>query len=306
MAVLSFREVIPRTFRHRFGDSPQAERKFTVSLDNATSNEEILNSIGIFHGAVHPEYPYLRCVEGNVTETDRYYGEITYRYEVPAQAAQGGGGQFQANPLARPDVWSFSTGGAQVATTMFYNGDGNADRRPLLNTANEFVYEGLTTLEAEVRATISSNRAVFPLPIAADVTNCINATPYLFGAKHTWMCAGISATQAVEVVNGLEIAYWQITVELVYRASTWNQFLPNVGLNQLQLVGPTSPPVVEKRFCTVKNEDGVAVPASSPQALDANGLQKTAGDSPDILGGAAGRRIYKEIVFDPYFGTPPI
>lgn len=300
MAVLSYREVLPRTFRHRFGDSPQAERKFTVSLDEATTNQEILNAVGIFHGAVHPEYPYLRCIEGNVTETDRYYAEITYRYEVPSQSAQGGGGQFQANPLARPDVWSFSTGGAQIATTMYYEGDGNGDRRPLLNTANEFVYEGLTTLEAEVRATISSNRAVFPLPIAAEVTNCINATPYLFGDKHTWMCAGISATQAVEVVNDLEVAFWQITVELVYRASTWNQFLPNMGINQLK-----GGKVVT---CTVEDQTQtppVLVPATTPQALASNGEQKGT-NTPDILGGAAGRRVYKEIVFDPYFGTPPI
>lgn len=302
MAVLSFREVIPRTFRHRFGDAPQADRKFVATLDGATGTQEILNAVGIFHGASHPEYPYLRCVEGNVSETDRFYAEITYRYELPFSGS-GGGFRFEPNPLARADVWSFSTGGAQVPALTYYEGDGNADLRPLVNTANEFVYESLTSLEAEVRATIASNRATFPLPIAAEVTNAINATPYLFGARHTWMCAGLNATQVIEVVNNLEITYWQITVELVYRASGWNLFLPNIGLNQLKIVPPLSSP--SRVPCVVRNAQGEEVPASSPQALDSNGLQKANNDPPDILGGADGRRIYREIEFAPFFGTPP-
>jgi hypothetical protein len=293
MSVLDFREVLPRTFRHRFGDPPQAERKFTVSLTAPVANQQILNTVGIFFGALHPEYPYLRCVEGNVTETDRHYAEVTYRYELPARGAQ----QFEANPLARADVWSFSTGGAQVPALIYYDGAGNDDLKPLVNTANEFVFEGLTTLEAEVRATISSNRAVFPLPIAADVTNAVNASPYLFGARHTWMCAGINASQAVEAVNDQEITYWQISVELVYRASGWNLLLPNVGLNQID--------GGKKKPCTVENEDGDEIAASTPQALDGDGKQKANNDPPDILDAPVGRRIYREIDFAPFFGTPP-
>jgi hypothetical protein len=293
MSVLDFREVLPRTFRHRFGDPPQAERKFTVSLTAPVANQQILNSVGIFFGALHPEYPYLRCVEGNVTETDRHYAEVTYRYELPPRGAQ----QFEANPLARADVWTFSTGGAQVPALVYYDGSGNTDIKPLVNTANEFVFEGLTTLEAEVRATISSNRAVFPLPIAADVTNAINASPYLFGDRHTWMCAGINASQAVEAVNDQEITYWQITVELVYRASGWNLLLPNVGLNQID--------GGKKKPCIVENEDGDKIAASTPQSLDNNGKQKANNDPPDILDAPFGRRIYREIDFAPFFGTPP-
>jgi hypothetical protein len=294
MSVLDFREVLPRTFRHRFGDPPQAERKFTVSLTQPVPNQQILNTVGIFFGALHPEYPYLRCVEGNVTETDRHYAEVTYRYELPPRGAQ----QFEANPLARADVWTFSTGGAQVPALTYYDGSGNTDIKPLVNTANEFVFESLTTLEAEVRATISSNRAVFPLPIAADVTNAINASPYLFGARHTWLCAGINASQAVEAVNNVEITYWQITVELVYRASGWNLLLPNVGLDQIK--------DGEKIQCTVKDKDGEEVPASTPKALNTDGSQKTdPNDPPDILDAPFGRRIYREIDFAPFFGTPP-
>jgi hypothetical protein len=293
MSVLDFREVLPRTFRHRFGDPPQAERKFTVSLTAPVPNQQILNSVGIFFGALHPEYPYLRCVEGNVTETDRHYAEVTYRYELPPRGSQ----QFDPNPLARADVWTFSTGGAQVPALVYYDGSGNTNIKPLVNTANEFVFESLTTLEAEVRATISSNRAVFPLPIAADATNAINASTYLFGARHTWMCAGINASQAVEAVDNVEITYWQISVELVYRASGWNLLLPNVGLNQID--------GGKKKPCTVENEDGEKISALTPQALNSNGQQKANNNPPDILDAPFGRRIYREIGFAPFFGTPP-
>lgn len=297
MSVLAFREVLPRVFRHRFGEPPQAERKFTVSLTQPVANQLILNAVGIFFGDTHPEYTYLRCVEGNVTETDRHYAEVTYRYELPPRGTQ----QFEASPLARPDVWSFSVGGAQVPALTYYEGAGNGDIRPLVNAANEFVYENVTTLAAEVRATISSNRAVFPLPIAAEVANSINASPYLFGERHTWMCSGINATQAVEAVNNVEVAYWQITVELLYRASGWNLLLPNIGLHQIK-GGKKTPCVVEDDTQTPPCD----VPSPTPQALDVNGLQKTNMDPPDILGGPDGRRIYKEVEFAPYFGTPPI
>jgi hypothetical protein len=43
------------------------------------------------------------------------------------------------------------------------------------------------------------------------------------------------------------------------------------------------------------------VRASTPQPLNTNGTQKSAGSAPDILT----RRIYPEINFTTYFGVPP-
>ena len=294
MAITSFREVLPRTFTHRFGEAPTAERKFAATVTGPTSTQEVLNAIGIFHGSVHPEYPYLRCLNGSFTEPDRFHVEATYSYELPSVGSQ----ELDPNPLARPDVWSFSTGGAQVPALYYYHGNGNADVRPLVNAAHDF-FEGLTTLEAEVRATISWNRAVFPAALAAAVTNGINDAPYLWGEKHTWQCAGISAQRQYEVVNDVEIGYWSGTTELVYRASGWNLLLPHVGFNRLD--------GNDKRPCLVKgNEDGDEdIAATTPQPLNNNGTQKyppgTTQGVPDILV----RRIYREISFNPYFGTPP-
>jgi len=207
MAVISYREVIPRTASHKFGESPTAERKYIVTVDEPTPTQNIINAVGILHASAHPEFSYLKCLNIQVTETDRHHAEITYSYELPKQE------ELDPNPLARPDVWSFSTGGSQVPALVYYDGSGNSNKKPLQNTAKDF-FEGLTTLEAEVRASISGNRATFPLANAAAVTNSVNSSSYLGGAAHTWLCGGISGQQATEVVNDVELRYWQITVEL--------------------------------------------------------------------------------------------
>jgi hypothetical protein len=287
MAVISSREVIPRTASHRFGEAPTAERKYIVTVDEPTPTLTLVNTVGIFHASAHPEFPYLKCLNVQVTETDRHHAEITYSYELPQQE------ELDPNPLARPDVWSFSTGGAQVPALVYYDGSGNSNKKPLQNSAKDF-FEGLTTLEAEVRASISGNRQNFPLDKASAVTNSVNASSYLGGAAHTWLCAGISGQQATEVVNDVEIRYWQITVELVYRASGHNLLLPNVGWNYLE--GGQ-----KKRVWVIDPESGDKIASGSPRALDDSGGLKGDDQEPDILT----RRVYPEANFSTYFGTPP-
>ena len=287
MAVISYREVIPRTFSHKFGEAPTAERKYIITVDEPTATQAAINAIGIIHGSPHPEFPYLRMLDASATETDRHHVEITYRYDLPKQE------DLDPNPLARPDVWSFSTGGAQVPALVYYDGSGNSNKKPLQNTAKDF-FEGLTTLEAEVRASISGNRSDFPLADAAAVTNSVNSSSYLGGAAHTWLCAGISGQQATEVVNDTELRYWQITVELVYRASGHDLLLPNVGWNYLE--------GGEKKRVWVKDpESGEKVASGSPRALTNAGGLKDDDQEPDILT----RRVHPEANFSSYFGSPP-
>ena len=287
MAIISYREVIPRTASHKFGESPTAERKYIITVDEPTPTQNLVNAVGILHASAHPEFSYLKCLNIQVTETDRHHAEITYSYELPKQE------ELDPNPLARPDVWSFSTGGSQVPALVYYDGSGNSNKKPLQNTAKDF-FEGLTTLEAEVRASISGNRPTFPLANAAAVTNSVNSSSYLGGAAHTWLCAGISGQQATEVVNDVELRYWQITVELVYRASGHDLLLPNVGWNYLE--------GGEKKRVWVKDpESGEKVASGSPRALTNEGGLKADDQEPDILT----RRVYPEANFSTYFGTPP-
>ena len=295
MAVLSYRELVGRTFQHRFGESPTAEIRYAVTLDDpATSHQEMLNAVGIFHGSYHPEYNYLRCTEGSVSEgdPDPWHATISYRYETPLR----GNLEFEPNPLARPDVWSFSTGGAQVPALTYYEGSGNGNLQPLVNGAGDF-FEGLTTEEAEVRASISGNRATFPLALAAAVTNALNNAPYLGGAVHTWKCAGISAQQSTEVVNEIELNFWSVTVELVYRQSGWPYLIPHVGWNYLD--------GGEKKAVYVKGPppEEANIASTNPQPLNEDGTLKYpgAGGMPDILT----MRLNPEVDFSTYFGVPP-
>lgn len=291
MAVLSCREVLPRTFQHKFGESPTAEMKFVVTVDEPTPTQQIIGTVGYVHGSAHPEYPYLLMLEGSVTETDRHHAEVTLRFEVPKQE------NLDPNPLARPDVWSFSTGGAQVPWLYYYHGSGNDDIRPLVTGANDYI-EGLTVLAPEVKATISGNRAAFPLAVAAEVTNAINSGPYLGGSAYTWQCNGISGQQATEVVNDVEVRYWQVSVELTYRRAGYIEKLPHVGFHYID-------DGKKRRAWVYQGEPGASekVDATTPQPLTEAGALKYPGldGLPDQLL----RRPYPAVDFASYFGTPP-
>lgn len=287
MAVLAAREIVGRTLQHRFGESPTAQRTFVATLDAPSSVAEIAAFIGIFHLAPHPEYGFLRMVDANLTESDREHAQVVFTYEVLDQE------DLDPNPLARPDIWSFSTSGAEVPALYYYEGSGNTNILPLVNSANEFV-PGLTTLVGEVRATISWNRPTFPLALASAVTGAVNNSSYLGGAAHTWQCQGVSSQQEVEVVNEFEIRYWSGTTELVYRQQGWNLFVPDVGYTY------KSGGVRKRSY--VQNEDGEKVDSPMPVPLTAAGDIE---EDPDVDVRRIERRVFPEVDFSSFFGSPP-
>lgn len=289
MAIITGREVIPRTFSHKFGESPTAEIKYHVTTSAPVLTQAVLDYIGIKHGTSHPEYPYLLCSEGAVNEIDRHHVEVTYSYSVPAIGTE----DSDPNPLGRADIWSFSTGGSAIPALAYFHGSGNNDVRVLVNSAYDF-FEGAMTEESELRCTISGNRDAFPVGVAASVTNCVNLDAYLGAQPYQWKCQGISGQQQVEVVNGAEIKYWSVSVELAFRQSGWRLMLPNVGYNYLE--GGE-----QKRAYVIDSESGDRVASSNPVALNANGSLKSPGTAPDILY----RRVHREVAFAPLFGTPP-
>jgi len=288
MAVVSYREVVGRTLSHSFGESPSAERKFVATLDSPnTSTQEVIDTVGIGHLSSHPEYGYLKMTTASVSEgsPSPFHVELTYEYTVPD------GDDPAANPLARPDIWSFSTSGAAVPAYYYY--ENNATPRVLVNSANDF-FEGAQTEEAEVRATIQANRSSFPLNLAVQATNCVNSDAFLGADPYHWKCAGISAQQVREIVDETEIKYWQITSELVFRQSGWPLQLPDVGYNYLD-------EGVKKRAYVIDPEDDVTkIPCASPIGLNEDGSIRETG-TPRILI----RRVHKEIAFFPLFGNPP-
>jgi hypothetical protein len=294
MAVLSYREVLPRTLSHKFGEAPTAELKYVCTLDGATNTQDIINTVGIFHGAAHPEFSYLLCLNVAVSETDAFHAEVTYSFESPQEGIQ----EFQTSPLSRADIWSFSTSGISVPCFRYYNGSGNGDIKPLINSAGDII-EGAQSIEGELKLSIAGNRATFPIANAVAVTGALNSDSFLGAAAYQWMCHGISGQPAVEVVNGQEVNFWQVTAELSFKASGYQLYLPNVGWNY---VSGSS-----KKRCYVFEEGGTdKIASASVMALNDDGSIRfntdfTGSGAPTILS----RRVNPAVAFATYFGTPP-
>ena len=260
------------------------QRQFVVEVDSpATSQSAILVASNVPFLAPHPEASYCKALNASVTNYNgsRWHYLVTWDYELPKQA------NVDPNPLARQDIWKWSTGGLQVPSLYYYEGD---TLEPLQNSANDF-FEGVTTDISTLQASISGNRATFDYGLATTVTNAINSSPYLGAPPYTWKCSGIAATPAVEVVNEAEIRYWQVEVTLEYRPDGWELQLPNIGWNYLE--GST-----KERVYVIDSQSKERVPSSNPQPLNTDGTLATG--APTILK----RRVHKAVNFAQYFGTP--
>ena len=306
MAVLSTREVLPRQHDNRSGSDPSAQRNFVCTLDGPTSSSELQAATGIIQGQPHPEYSYLVALASTSTESDYYHAEITYTYGLTPQ-----GSDFAANPLARPDVWSYSVSGASIPAETYYpdsntrnaaqcqsstNSDGTL---PLVNSAGDPLM-GVTTQVGELKVTIKGNRQEFETQKAIAAAGAINSDPYLFAQPYQWQCQGISGSPKTEAVNGVEIKFWEIQVSLIYRQRGFIARLFDTGYN---VIDPKTNRLVQGK---VLNEQGVYVPSSMPVALNEDGTQMM----PDSEGGGVcvrtiERRLHPEIAFNDYFGTPP-
>jgi hypothetical protein len=288
MGIVSVTELAQVSASRKFGEPPVFQRQFVVEVDSpATSQSAILVASNVPFLAPHPEASYCKALNASVTNYNgsRWHYLVTWDYELPKQA------NVDPNPLARQDIWKWSTGGLQVPSLYYYEGD---TLEPLQNSANDF-FEGVTTDISTLQASISGNRATFDYGLATTVTNAINSSPYLGAPPYTWKCSGIAANPAVEVVNEAEIRFWQVEVTLEYRPDGWPLQLPNIGWNYLD--GST------KKRVTVDYDPGGGqpiekVPSSNPQPLNTDGTLATG--APTILE----RRVHKAINFQQYFGTP--
>lgn len=292
MAILSWREMVGRTYTEGFLENPQAERRFVLTLDGPqVGSGEALAAIGATLLSDHPEYPFLKLTSVSVNEGSPtpFHAEVSLSYTVPEDDG--------TNPLTRPAQWSFTVGGTQVAARYYY--DGNV-RKSLVNAAGD-IFEGLQTDEAEVKAQIQVNKAAFPLGLAVSATNRLNSDAYLGAPPHYWKCAGISASMAEETVNKQTIKYWAVSIELIYRASGWPLQIPQTGYNCIENGVKIRGYVFDPEDLKTGIETRIA--SSSPIALNADGTirMNTADNPPDIIT----RRVHDVVAFQPLFGTPP-
>lgn len=302
MAVVSNREILPRTLSHRFGEKPTAVRNWSVTTDGATNHAAVIAATGVVMLAGHPEYGFLKLTEFAINEVDVFHVEVQLTYTVPPEAEE--------NPLAREDIWHFSTGGTSVVGTKYYEGEGNLNKIGLKNTAGD-MYEGIMIPEGETRATITGNRELFPLGDARQVTNSVNDRTWAGCAKHAWFCSGISGEYASEMVDEVEVEYWKITVELIFRASGHNLLLPNVGFHYIK---PGNPPQRMRAYVRSlsdpldSNSEVITVPSTMPVPLKDDGdIDDVIDQSPEARGPKINEfRVYREFDFSLVFGDPPL
>jgi hypothetical protein len=295
MGVIGYEELPRGQAQRRFGEPPVFERKFLVKVDDpATPETTVVNAVPVVYLDPHPEAAYCKAweVSRDYYDGNRWAHLVVWKYEVPKQA------NYDANPLARPDIWKWSTGGVQIPALVYYDNSDNL--RALVNTAGDFI-EGLTEDEPTLTAHISGNRATYDYNLAASVHGALNNAPYLGWPKWAWKVDGIRGEPAVEVVNEQEIRYYKVEVELTAKASTWVLQLPNVGWNY---VSDGSRQRVFVLYDPGSGEPVQRVPASNPQPLDSAGNIVTVspgeGNPPMLLT----RRTKKQINFPQFFGVP--
>lgn len=259
MAVLSAREILPRTYSHKLGGSPEAATVWSATLDGPTSTSEILAAIGIAHGTPHPDHGNLTCDNISVDEPDRFHATITYSYALSSEDDPENPDQ---PPWMQPDRWQFSTSNASVACTHSYRGVGNANRRQLVNTAGDVIV-GIAMAEAELKITISGSRLIFDLAGTKKLVNTINNAPWAGFPRHTVQCVGVSASPDRIEWEDQVVNFWQVNTELVYRSSSHNLKLPNVGWHVI-VNGE------RERAWTYIKENGTTYKVPSPHPVSLN------------------------------------
>jgi len=291
MSVISTTEKADVSASRKFGEAPVFTRSWIVEVDDPTTPQTLISQApGVVFLDSHPEAGYSRAIDVRVENYSgsRWHYLVTWQYEVPKVQ------NTTQNPLSRPDVWKFTTGGMSIPALWYYNSSNQ--RKTLVNTAGDF-FEGAMTDLSTLSAHISGNRSTFNYAVATAVTNTLNDAAYIGGAQYCWKCDGISGEPAVEVVNEQEIRYWKVEVSLTYRPDGWPMLLPNVGWNYVS--GGQ-----KKRVYVYDPDTGDKIASANPQPLNSDGSLATSyvGESnpPDILT----RRVHAAVNFGSYFGYP--
>lgn len=295
MGVASSRE-LARTFENELGGQPKAIRTWAVTLtddtlqNNPTTHNAVLSHLGLTnYGTQHEELSFLGARRVVITERMQ---DSPYHVQVVAEYGVVSANEL-LNPTSRTSEWTFESQPSDVPALYYWDG---TTRRPLVNSANDY-FEGLTTQEQMVRATIRKNYADFdaengPRDLIL-ATNKINSGIYLGCPVHTWKVAGVNTSYVTEIYNNVVHQYWATTSEIVFRQSKWNLFLPDVGWNFIDQASGQ-----KRRAMVFDFQNGEWVASPNPVALNGSGAQSSL---PSILE----RRVNEEADFSSLFGVPP-
>lgn len=294
MGVLSAQE-LARTFENELGGQPRAVRTWAVTLsdDTLTGSGTNHNDVIVYlelsnYGTQHPDIDNPWFGLRKITVNERFQ-DSPYHLQVIAEYGVVTENEV-ANPTDRANEWSFEGQTSEVPALFWWDG---TTKRPLVNSAYDY-FEGLTTTEQLVKATVKMNLANWgALLPKIQANHHVNSDGYLGCPAHTWKVAGVNTAFTIEIYNNVAHEYWATTCELLYRESGWNLYLPDVGWNYID--------GGQKRRAMVfdyENAEWVASP--NPVGLNGTGGMNFT-TWPTILE----RRVNREAVFVSLFGLPP-
>jgi hypothetical protein len=243
---------------------------------------------GTAWGAFHPVHTLLRLRKVSLSER---FEDNPYALEVTGEYGLVTADEL-LTPTARAAVWSFESQPGEIPALAYY--DANASfppDKPLTNSAFDF-FPGLTTEESMVRIKVQKNFATVPSSWLA-AQNHVNSGSFLGCGVDTVKVAAVEAIYTTEEWNNTTVSYYASTASLIYRQSSHNLLIPDVGFNFID--GGQ-----KRRGMVFDFQNSEWVPSPNPIALNGSGMQNLTGN-PAILT----RRVNPRTNFASLFGSPP-
>jgi len=281
---------LARTFENEVLKGGVARRRWSCNLSDNTltgagppdAATVLAATCGATWGAAHPVHTALglrKLMINERFEDDPYKLEVIAEYGLVTTAEV-------TSPTSRASVWSFESQPGQIAALFYYDG---TDQYPLTNSAYDY-FPGLATDESLVRVKVQKNFATVPYTWL-NAQNCVNSSAFLGCPIHTVKVAGVDVFYTTEEFNNNLSQYYAATASLLYRQSSHNLLLPDVGFNYIESGQ-------KRRAMAFDFQNSEWVATSNPVGLNGNGGQ-TLG-APAILN----RRVCPEANLASIFGSP--
>ena len=131
------------------------------------------------------------------------------------------------NPLNRPWEYSIRYENHQVPVEK------DIKNKPIVNTAQEVFQELVMVDQARPVLTAKRNFLDFPWGICNKYSNTLNRDTFFGAAPETLKIDRINPTNQKTYIDGLELKYFELVVEMAYNPETWKRKILNIGYNEL-------------------------------------------------------------------------
>lgn len=130
------------------------------------------------------------------------------------------------NPLNEPWTYAVSYESHQVPI------DYDIHQRPILNTAGDLFAEYMMRDDSRPVLTASRNFPSFPFNVANQYANTINRDSVFGADPRTLKFERITGQQQRTKINGNDLTYFSVTIEITYQREGWQRKVLNQGLRE--------------------------------------------------------------------------